>query len=197
VSELNEIECGDLCQTTIEALHRTTGGLKNFPGLLKKIIETQAWKKRVTRGRVVELKNLRELITQKPITGWGEDPKKVEAVIKDDPEVLRLYREAMLGEEGGNKRNQDITGNNVISEAERTTGNSRAYSIDRVVRECEPEIVQQVMSGKLSPNAALVKSGIRENRQVYIPRDPAKALEKLRESFGEEFVNAIVECAQK
>ena len=191
MSELNEIECGDLCQTTIEALHRTTGGLKNFPGLLKKIIETQAWKKRITRGRVVELKNLRELITQKPITGWGEDPKKVEAVIKDDPEVLRLYREAMVVQ--GERTDLD---NNVI-QVDSQQGNSRAYSIDRVVRECEPEIVQQVMSGKLSPNAALVKSGIRENRQVYIPRDPAKALEKLRESFGEEFVNAIVECAQK
>lgn len=52
------------------------------------------------------------------------------------------------------------------------------------------------MSGEMSPNAALVKAGIRENRQVYVPKEPAKAVEKLRELFGIEFVNAMVEHVQ-
>jgi hypothetical protein len=76
-------------------------------------------------------------------------------------------------------------------------GNSKAYSIDRVQRECEPEVVAKVMSGELSPNAALVQSGIRENRQVYVPRDPAKALAKLREIFGNEFVDAMLKYAER
>ncbi len=95
MSELNEIERGQLCQTTIEALYKTTGGLRNVPGLLKKIISNKAWERRVTKGKVIELSSLRELITERPIRGWGEDPKKVEAVIKDDPEALALFREAM------------------------------------------------------------------------------------------------------
>jgi len=37
-------------------------------------------------------------------------------------------------------------GNNV-TEVERVTGNSRAYSLSRVQRECDPETVAAVMSG--------------------------------------------------
>ena len=47
---------------------------------------------RAGESRVIELSSLRELITSKPINGWGEDPKKVEAVIKDDPEALAILR---------------------------------------------------------------------------------------------------------
>lgn len=190
MTDLNEIERGQLCQTTIEALYEATGGLRQFPGLLKKIIANKAWERRVSKGKVIELASLRELITEKPIRGWGEDPKKVEAVIKDDPEALAMFRGAMLGHAGRPKE----SGNNVTALDTGITGNSRAYSIDRVKRECEPEVVAAVMSGEMSPNAALVKAGIRENRQVYIPREPAKAVEKLRNQFGEEFVIAMAEA---
>ena len=93
--DLNEIERGQLCQSTIESLYEATGGLRQFPALLKKVIAEKAWERRVSRGKVVELKNLRELITERPVRGWGENPDAVEAVIRDDPEALLAYREAM------------------------------------------------------------------------------------------------------
>jgi len=191
MSDLNEIECGQLCQTTIESLYKATGSLSNFPGLLKKIIVNKAWERRVSKGKVIELASLRELITAKPIKGWGEDPKKVEAIIKDDAEVLSLFRDAMKGQEGG-----DTTCNNITGAAAKT-GTSRAYSIDRVQRECDSDTVEKVMSGAMSPNAALVASGLRENRQVYVPREPAKAVEKLRRQFGDAFVKAMADVITK
>lgn len=196
MSELNEVEKGQLCQSTIESLYEATGGMKQFPGLLKKIIANKAWERRLSKGKVIELASLRELITEKPVRGWGEDVRTVEAVIKDDPECLAMFREAMKGQEGGDKRSQEATTRNNVTGDEMVTGNSRAYSIDRVKRECEPDVVAKVMSGEMSPNAALVKAGIRENRQVYVPKEPAKAVEKLRELFGMEFVNAMVEHVQ-
>lgn len=93
--ELNEIEKGQLCQSTIESLYEATGGMKHFPGLLKKIITNKAWERRLSKGKVIELASLRELITEKPVRGWGEDVRTVEAVIKDDPECLAMFREAM------------------------------------------------------------------------------------------------------
>lgn len=191
MSELNEVEKGQLCQSTIESLYEATGGMKQFPGLLKKIIANRAWERRVNKGKVIELASLRELITEKPIRGWGEDVRTVEAVIKDDPEALAMFREAMLGHAGRPKE----SGNNVTGLDTGITGNSRAYSIGRVKRECEPDVVAKVMSGAMSPNAALVQAGVRENRQIYIPREPAKALEKLRSQFGDEFVSEIVAAA--
>lgn len=190
MSDLNEIERGQLCQSTIESLYEATGGLKQFPGLLKRIITNKAWECRVSKGKVIELASLRELITERPVRGWGEDPKKVEAVIKDDPEALAMFRTAMVQKHGGDRKSEQIKPNNVRLDKP-DAGNSRAYSIDRVKRECEPEVVAKVMSGEMSPNAALVKAGIRENRQVYIPRDPAKAFQKLCEQFGCEFMYAL------
>lgn len=204
MSDLNEIELGQICRSAHDSLRSTEFGMSNFPGLLKKIIRYKAWECRhiVTSegmprggvsGGIVRLASLRELITEKPLRGWGEEVRIVEAVIKDDPECLAMFREAMLGHAG---RPTNESGNNVTEIDARVTGNSRAYSIDRVKRECEPEVVAKVMSREMSPNAALVKAGIRENRQVYIPREPAKVVKKLRERFGMEFVDAIVKHVQ-
>jgi hypothetical protein len=197
MSDLNEIERGQLCRTASDSFSSTGHGLSVFPGLLKKIIRFRAWERRelVTKdgnpkGRVIELSSLRELITEKPIKGWGEDPKKIEAVIKDDPECLAMFREAMV-QHGGDRKSESIKCNNVTVDSGRLTGNSRAYSITRVQRECEPEIVAKVMAGEMSPNAALVKAGVRDNRQVYLPKEPAKAAEKLRQQFGNEFAQEM------
>jgi hypothetical protein len=188
--ELNEIERGQLCQSTIESLYEATGGLRQFPSLLKKVIAERAWERRVCRGKVIELGGLRELITAKPVEGWGEDPSKVEAVIRDDPEALAAFREAMKHQ----GERTDIRDNITEVESPSATGTSRAYSISRVQRECDPQTVAAVMAGEMSANAALVKAGVRENRQVYIPRDPAAAVEKLRRQFGDDFLLAMKEA---
>ena len=200
---MNEIEKGQLASTTIDCFSRGDGALSNFPGLLKKLIENKAWDCRIHRGRQHKMPNLRALITEKPIAGWGEDPKKIEAIIKDNPEVLALYREAMEGKGGAPTGNQNASknkqpNNNVIrlnqgGVAKTKQGNSRAYSIDRVKRECDKDTVAKVMSGEMSPNAALVKSGIRVNRQVYIPTDPKKLIPKLAEKFGTEYVKQAIQ----
>ena len=194
MAELNEIERGQLCQTTIESLYEATGGLRQFPALLKKVIATRAWERRTVHGKVVELSSLRELITAKPVSGWGEDPSKVEAVIRDDPEALAAFREAMLGKPGRPKPGRPKAAAESHDNVRGITdehGNSRAYSISRVQRECDAETVAAVMAGAMSPNAALVKAGVRENRQVYIPRDPVAAVQKLRSQFGDDFLEGM------
>ena len=190
MDELNEIERAQLCQSTIESLYEATGGLRQFPSLLKKLIATKAWERRKVGGKVIELNSLRELIVSKPVEGWGEDPSKVEAVIRDDPEALAAFREAMKHQ---GERTDLVSIRNEV-DMPRPAGTTRAYSIARVQRECDPETVAAVMAGKLSPNAALVKAGVRENRQVYIPRSPADAVAKLRRQFGDDFIRAMREA---
>ena len=159
MSDLNEIELGQLCQSTIESFYSATGGLRQFPGLLKKIIRNRAWERRMSRGKVIELASLRELITEKPLRGWGEDIKKVEAVIRDDPEALVMFREEMTLP---NHRPKTGTSDNITSYTSDGRGTSRAYSLARVQRSCDEETVAEVMAGRMSANAALVKAGIRK-----------------------------------
>lgn len=178
---LNDIEKAQLASETIQCFSGLDGGLEVFPSLLKKVIEEKVWERRVHHGRTYELPNLYALITRKPLEGWGEDPKKIEAIIKDNAEVLAMYRDEMNSQ---GKRN-DFCNN--VTEVTAITGNSRAYSIARVKKDCDPDTVAEVLAGKISPNAALVRSGIRVNRQIFLSQDPAQTAVKIRKAMGEEY----------
>jgi|TARA_R100000049_G_C1949492_1_gene96294 hypothetical protein len=192
MNDLNEIESGQLCQTTIEALYEATGGLRHFPGLLKKIIANRAWERRVNKGRVIELGSLRELITSKPIRGWGEDPKKVEAVIKDHPEVLAMYREAMKLKRG--PKDQESFDDNVIKTKGRDVGNSKAYTLSRLEREA-PKLFKDVCDGKTTANAAAIKAGFRKKTFTVPAGDAATAMRSvLRHYSKKEILDALTLC---
>ena len=77
-----------------------------------------------------------------------EDPAQIEAVIRDDPEALVMYREAMKGQHGGDRKSESIKRNNItLDSSER--GTSRAYSISLVQRECDAPTVAAVMAGEI------------------------------------------------
>ena len=195
---LNEIECGQLCSTASSSLSRTEFGLSNFPKLLKKIIQFRAWEKRrlVTPdgrhiGGVIELQGLRELIATKPLKGWGEDPKKVEALIKDDPECLTMYREAMKGQ---GERN-DLSDNVIEVKPVDQSGNSKSYTLSRLERE-SPELFDSVCSGELSANAAAIKAGFRQKTVTVCATDVARAVITLLKHYSrEELIEALGEKA--
>ena len=52
-----------------------------------------AWRARAIRtGELVECGSFLELLTATLLRGFGEDPKRVEALLKDDAEALRMLR---------------------------------------------------------------------------------------------------------
>ena len=176
---MNEIEKGQLCDITMSAIHHGCSKLDSIPALLRRIIENKAWECRQVKMRgVVQLANLRELITKEPMEGWGENPERIEALIRDDVEVLAMWREEMKSQ---GKRNLL---NNV---KEATAGNSRSYTVSRLQREA-PELFAQVVAGTLSANAAAIQAGFRKKptplellRAIW-----AKASNTDRETFIQE-----------
>lgn len=179
---MNEIEKGQLVVTTVQCFTRANGSLSNFPGLLKRVINERAWEKRVQNGRLIELPNLYALVTEKPIRGWGQDPAKVEAVIKDDAEVLAMWREAMTEKRGGDREKPDISNSNNVTNRNRVRslrGNSRAYAASRLKRQ-RPDLFDEVKEGKMSANAAAVLAGF---RKVRTP------LQLLRSAWGKANAN--------
>jgi hypothetical protein len=151
---MNEIEKGQLCDITMSAIHYGCSKLDSIPSYLRRIIENRAWECRQVKMRgVVQLANLRELITKEPMEGWGENPERIEGLIKHDPEVLVLWREAMKGQ---GKRN-DLCSNATEVRADR----GKAYTVSRLQREA-PELFAQVVAGTLSANAAAIQAGFRK-----------------------------------
>jgi len=152
---MNEIEKAQLAQDTVECLREASGSLDQFPSLIARVISERAWESRLHHGRLYELPSLRDLVTRKPPEGWGQNPDKIEALLKDSPEVLACWREEMK-EQG--KRN-DLCDN--ITEVKEATGTSKAYTLSRLKRE-NAELFQQVVAGELSANAAAIKAGWRK-----------------------------------
>ena len=188
---LNDKERGDLCQTGISCLHATTGNLKSFPGLIKAIIENKAWEKRETRGRVIKLNSLRELITKRPVAGWGEDPKKVEAVIKDHPEVLAMYREAMVERPG---KRPKVNSDNITNKTGDERGTAKAYTLSRLEREA-PELFKDVCDGKTTANAAAIKAGFRQKTFTVVAGDSVRAVKSLLKHYSkDDILDAIAIC---
>lgn len=153
---MNAIENEQLCTVTSQCLRNGVGSLSSLPGLLKKIIQTKAWEERqVSGGKIIRLKSLLELITAKPRDGWGEDPEKIKAVIKDDPEALAMFCEAMK-----HVNQHDLPVDNINGQT-RDTGTSKAYTLSRLQKE-SPELFEAVCRKELSANAAAIKAGFRK-----------------------------------
>lgn len=89
--------------------------------------------------------------------GWGEDPAKIEAVIRDDAEVLAMWREAMK-EQTHDRGNQHTGGKHDNVMAATRQGNSRAYTCARLQREA-PELFEEVKAGRMSANKAAIAAG--------------------------------------
>lgn len=182
---MNPIECEQICNSAERAFRNGTGNLSDFPGLLRRIITERLWERRQVPGHgIVELANLRELITSKPRKGWGDDPAKIEAVIREDVEVLAMWREAMKGEEGGDKS----THSNVMG-AQSNQGNTRAYTVSRLKREA-PALFERVKAGELSANAAAIEAGFRV-KTFTVPLDVDRAAATLRRHFTAQELDAL------
>ncbi len=155
---MNAIENEQLSVSARQCMHYGVGELSSFPGLIRKIIKTEAWKERkIKGGEVVTMKGLRELITTKPMRGWGEDPKQIEALLKDDPEVLPMYRDAMK-QQGHNQHTSKVDN---ITPARADKGTSKSYTLSRLCRD-HSELFQRVCDGELSANAAAIEAGFRK-----------------------------------
>jgi hypothetical protein len=125
------------------------------------VIEVKAWESRLHHGRLYELPSLRDLVTRKPPEGWGQNPDKIEALLKDSPEVLAMWEKEMQLKPGPKPKaeGEDSSVNNINRTASK--GTSKAYTLSRLKRE-NAELFQQVVAGELSANAAAVKAGWRK-----------------------------------
>jgi len=179
---MNPVENEQLCKSAYDALDGGVARLSDFPGLLEKMIANRVWESRMVRGKLVEFKSLREMVTSKVVDGgWQEDPKKIEAVIKDEPEVLTMWREGMK-EKTGPKSDDSLC--DIVTEKGKGTGNSKAYTLSRLKREF-PQLFQAVCDGDLSANAAAIKAGFRKKPSPLddLQRSWKKATKKQRQAF--------------
>lgn len=169
------MENGFLIESLWRSVNNSVGNLENIPGLVRATIEREAWRKRIYRNKTFEHKRFIDFITSQPLAGCGWPPDKVEALIKDDPELLQLWRQAITPPKHKKHNDPDI-----ISIKDKH-GTGKAYTLDRLKREA-PELFSQVVQKKLSANKAAIQAGFRI-KALSIPFSVELAAKALKKHF--------------
>ncbi|HEY1458715.1 MAG TPA: hypothetical protein VGH59_01510 [Casimicrobiaceae bacterium] len=174
---------GEICDRLDETL---LGSERNLGGLASNIvvvIREKAWqRRRIRTGEIVELGSFLELLTTPPLRGYGEDPKRVEALLRDDTEALTMFKKAITAPHGGNRTSKKSKSDNVTLAPRR--GNSRGYTLTRLHRKA-PKLYADVVAGKLTAHRAAIRAGL---RPVKTPLDQLrhwwrKASQQERDAF--------------
>ena len=185
VSIVNEFESQSVCSMVEQSLRHGGASFRAIPGLLKRIIQEKAWlRRKVENGKIVELSCLRDLVTKEPLEGWGEDVAKVEAIIKDNAEVLEMWRGEMVGEPGRNAK----TDYNIIP-LNTPQGTSKAYTVSRLKRE-RPDLFEAVCKGDLTANKAAIQAGFRKVRTAL--EQAISAWKKMTVEERKQFTETII-----
>lgn len=190
--ELNLKDKGSLVESLWHAVDGAAGSLANVPGLVRRVIETGAWHERTQRGKTVSNSSFLEFITAKPLRGCGWPPQKVEALLKDDAEVLALWHDATTARKGRPDKNGDI----VTIKPQR--GNSKADTLAKLKKQ-RPDLFARVIAGeivngrKFTANAAAIEAGWRKKptRLDTLRRIWSQATKEERDAFLAEITPPI------
>lgn len=181
--KLNELVGNQqLVQALWNAVNTSSGSLVTVPPLINRLLKTGAWKEREVRqlGEIVRFDSFAAFIQAAPLRGCGWPLEKVEALIKDDPETLTMWRQATTAE----KHLHKADGDNVTISPKR--GNSVAYTLDRLSRE-RKDLFERVKAGELSANAAAIEAGWRsKDALTTLRRGWKKATPEERATFRGE-----------
>lgn len=148
-------EKGALVESLWHAVDDAAGNLEAVPGLIRRVLETEAWRQRVHRGKTYQHARFVDFIVAKPMAGCGWSPDKVEALIRSDTKVLALWRDAVTPIKGTNQHSDNIT------TQDDGRGTSRSYTVSRLKRE-RPDLFERVATGEMSANAAAIEAGFRK-----------------------------------
>lgn len=175
---------GGLVDALSSALDSGGHGLSNVPALLKRLLAEEGWREFETvRGEIVRHERFEEFVTAPPLKGLGSEISLVKRIVAGDVEAEKLLRTAL----------KDRPGPNSHSNRMRTPqGTTRSYALDRLERDA-PELHTEVVEGRLSAHAAMVKAGLRA-RTISVPVErPDRVAATLRKHMTPEQLEELVQ----
>jgi hypothetical protein len=165
--------------TVVDALGKAMldgkAGLSSVPGLVLRVIDEELWRERVVvrTGEVVRFDRFSDFVSTPPLEGLGADLATLKRMCADNPRVLDALDQVSTGRPGGannpeghNQHSDSVVNTDNVSIDHRTErsedhGNGRAYALRRLRNE-RPDLHEQVLSGELTPHAAMIEAGFRK-----------------------------------
>jgi hypothetical protein len=175
------------------AMHDGEAGLSLVPAIIRRVIEENMWQHFVVESTREDVKHKRfiDFIMANPLRGLGTDEKMLKRICADETEVLDLIDRVVQGKHAGNGSNQYASANvDNVHISTRPTGNDRQRAL-RKLRKDSPTLHAEVLAGKLSPHAAMVKAGFRP-KTFTIVHEPKACAETLKRKFTAKQLQVII-----
>lgn len=181
---------GGLVDALSSALDSGGHGLSNVPVLLKRLLAEEGWREFETvRGEVVRHERFEEFVAAPPLKGLGAEISLIKRIVADDPEAVDLLDQALQGKHGGDRSKLDNI--QLASPSSAPDGTSQARALRRL-RKDAPELHAEVIAGRLSAHAAMVKAGFR-TRTISVPVEhPDRVAAALRRHMTQEQLEELV-----
>lgn len=162
------------------------------------------WRERIVTqtGEVATFKTFREFVEAYPPEGLHTNITTLIQLCNqfDDMEAVHLLSGAEAGSKGAPKGNSNaaktnINNINICFGQQTAMGTSTAFTM-RTLEKRAPDVHAEVLAGKLSPHAAMVKAGLRVP-PFQMPRDPVKAGKYLAERVDADWMLACYDAFMK
>jgi hypothetical protein len=176
------------------SLRSGSHGLDTVPALLKRVLQEESWREFVTqRGDHVKHERFAEFVTTLPLAGLGTSVDLVCRIVASEPEAADLLDRALQRPVGANQYSIGEGADNVNTLPD---GNSKAQALRRL-RKDAPELHADVLSGRLSAHAAMVRAGFRR-RTLSVPiAQPDAAASVLRKHMSPEDLTRLIELLKE
>lgn len=175
---------GSLVDALSSALDRGGHGLSNAPTLLRRLLQEGGWQEfETSRGEVVQHARFADFIVTPPLKGLGTNVDLVRRIVKDDVETLDLLDQAL---QNPAHIHADV---NVIN-VDRPQGTSQEQALRRL-RKDAPELHAEVLAGRLSAHAAMVKAGFRPKTFTIRGDRPDSIVKTLRKNLSPEQLSEL------
>jgi hypothetical protein len=172
-------------ERVIEALRAsiTHGGqaLADIPPLVRDIIERDLWRRRPTNYRETAPQTFTawaDFVRAEPPAGLGQDPIYVAKLCRGHADAEAALARVSRGRGKPQTKHDNIMNNGLAAQ-----GTARAYALRRLKRS-RPDLLAQVLTGKLSPHGAMIKAGFRHRMITVRSDDLHGALRQLVARYG-------------
>lgn len=177
--------------------------LSAVPGLLKRVIKNEMWRKRIVRQtkKEIEYKRFADFVKDYPPEGLGTNFNTLMSICRfeNDIEAVDLLASVSTDKKGGQADNKNASKTNVdninIRSVERPTGTSTAATMRRLAKDF-PTIHERVLTGELSPNKAALEAGFRQPK-LQIPADPTAAGRYLAQRVDDAWMLELYDAYMK
>lgn len=147
----------NLVEALGSALREGDHSIGTVPGLVKRVLREESWREFVTqRGEHVVHERFADFVIAQPLKGLGGSVDLVRRIVSSDAEALSLLDEAMRNPIGRPEIRDNVT--NFSDPNQR--GTSKDYALRRL-RKDAPELHADVLAGRLTAHAAMVRAGFR------------------------------------